>query len=61
MISDLKPPKTKNDLVKSIQTVPRMGFEVIEVKSYKDKPKVHRSLDKMVSRGPVSVIIVQEK
>jgi len=61
MISDRRKPKTKYDLIKSIQSVQRMEFDVIEVGSIRDRPKVTTTVDRRVSRGPVSVIIIQEK
>ena len=61
MLGKVQTPKTKQDLVKSIQAIPRMEFEVIEMNSQRDKQNVIRSLDKMVSKGPISVILIQEK
>lgn len=61
MLGKVQTPKTKQDLLKSIQAIPRMEFEVIEMGSPRDKQNVIRPLDKMVSKGPVSVILIQEK
>ena len=61
MLGKVQTPKTKQDLVKSIQAIPRMEFEVIDMGSQRDKQNVIRSLDKMVSKGPISVILIQEK
>jgi hypothetical protein len=61
MLGKVQTPKTKQDLVKSIKAIPRMEFEVIEMNSQRDKQNVIRSLDKMVSKGPISVILIQEK
>jgi len=60
MIGNLQAPKNKTDLVKSIQAIPRMDFEVVEMGSQRDKQNVIRPLDRMVSKGPVSVIIIRE-
>jgi hypothetical protein len=60
MLGKVQTPKTKQDLLKSIQAIPRMEFEVIEMGTQRDKQNVIRSLDKMVSKGPVSVIIIRE-
>jgi hypothetical protein len=61
MLGKVQTPKTKQDLVKSIQSIQRMEFEVIEMGSQRDKQNVIRSLDKIVSKGPISVILIQEK
>ena len=61
MLGKVQTPKTKQDLVKSIQAIPRMEFEVIVMGSPRDKQNVIRPLDKMVSKGPVSVTLIQEK
>lgn len=60
MIGNLQAPKNKTDLVKSIQAITRMDFEVVEMGSQRDKQNVIRPLDRMVSKGPVSVIIIRE-
>lgn len=60
MIGDVRLPKNKSDLVKSIQSIARMEFEVVEMGSQRDKQNVIRPLDRMVSKGPVSVIIIRE-
>lgn len=59
MIGEVRPPRSKTDLMKSIQSIPRMEFEVIEMGTQRDKPSVVRSLDRMVSKGPVSVIVLR--
>ena len=61
MLGKVQTPKTKQDLLKSIQAIPRMDFEVVEMGSQRDKQNVIRSLDRLVSKGPVSVILIQEK
>jgi hypothetical protein len=61
MLGKVQTPKTKQDLVKSIQSIPRMDFSVIEMGTQRDKQSVISSLDRMVSKGPVSVILIQEK
>jgi DNA helicase HerA-like ATPase len=61
MIGETKLPKTKQDLLRSIQSIPRMDFEVIEAGSIKDKSSVIKSLDRRLSKAPVSIILIQEK
>ena len=61
MISDKRTPKTKQDLIRSIQSIPRIEFDVIEVGSMRDKRSVTKSLDRWVSKGPISVVIIQQK
>ena len=60
VIGDVRKPKTKPDLIKSISSLPKIEFEVIEMGSQRDKQNVIRPLDRMVSKGPVSVIIIRE-
>lgn len=60
MIGDVRKPKTKPDLIKSISSLPKIEFEVIEMGSQRDRQNVIRPLDRLVSKGPVSVIIIRE-
>jgi len=60
MLGKVQTPKTKQELLKSIQSIARMEFEVVEMGSQRDKQNVIRPLDRMVSKGPVSVIIIRE-
>jgi hypothetical protein len=61
MIGETKLPKNKTDLLRSIQSIPRMDFEVIEAGSIKDKSSVIKPLDRRLSKAPVSIILIQEK
>jgi hypothetical protein len=61
MLGKVQTPKTKQDLVKSIQAIPRMEFEVIELTTARDKPNLTRTLDRRLSKGSLSVILIQEK
>jgi len=61
MIGEATQPKNKSELLRSIQSIPRMDFEVIEAGSIKDKESVIKSLDRRLSKAPVSIILIQEK
>ena len=61
MLGKVQTPKTKQDLVKSIQAIPRMEFEVIKLTTARDKPNLTRTLDRRLSKGSLSVILIQEK
>lgn len=61
MISNVRIPKSKSDLIKSVQSIQRMEFEVIEIGSQRDIKSINTPLNRLVSKGPVSVILIQEK
>ena len=61
MIGKTTQPKTKQDLVKSIQGINRMDFEVIEMASQRDKAELNRNLDRFIQKAPISVILIKEK
>lgn len=59
MISSTKSPKGKSELVKSITQLPsNTKFEVIEVYSMKDKPKVNKTFDNTMRKGPFTVLFI---
>lgn len=59
MIGEIKKPKTQQELIRSLQTKSKFEFEVIEVTSTSDRSKVTGLIDKMRTKGPVSVIVVR--
>jgi hypothetical protein len=61
MIGDVRVPKTKLELIKSIQSIQRLDFDVIETTNQSDRRTVITSLDKRLRSGSVSVILIQEK
>ena len=61
VIGDVRVPKTKIDLIKSLQTIPKMDFDVIEIGNVSDRRIVMNSLDRRLRNGSVSVILIQEK
>lgn len=61
MIGDVRVPKTKLELIKSIQSIQRVDFDVIETTNQSDKRTVITYLDKRLHSGSVSVILIQEK
>ena len=61
MIGDVRVPKTKIDLIKSLQSIPKIDFDVIETKNQTDRRTVMNSLDRRLRNGSVSVILIQEK
>lgn len=59
MIGEMKPMTTKSDLVRAIQALDRFDYEVVEVRSSIDKSRLTASLDRMLRRGPVSVVFIR--
>ena len=61
VIGDIRVPKTKIDLIKSLQSIPKIDFDVIEIGNVSDRRIVMNSLDRRLRNGSVSVILIQEK
>lgn len=60
MISSIKPPKNKSELVQSINRLPtNVKFDVIEVSSSTDKPSVIKVIDQYVRKGGFSVVFIE--
>ena len=59
MIGDYKKPKTKQELIRSLQNIQKLDFEVIELSSSKDKSQVTRFIDKHIPKEPISVILIK--
>ena len=60
MISSTTPPRSKSQLVQSINRLPtNVKFDVIEVLSPTDKPAVVRLIDTYIKKGNLSVIIIE--
>ncbi len=61
MIGDVRVPKNKTDLIKAIQSIRKMDFEVMETANQTDRRTVIATLDRRLRTGSVSVILIQEK
>ena len=60
MLSSIKQPKTKRDLVKSIQDLPNnIKFDVLEVSSSSDKQKVQRNVDTYLRKGGLTLVLIE--
>lgn len=60
MISTTKPPRTKSELVQSLNRLPNnVKFEVMEVSSSTYKPSVIKQIDQYLRKGPFSVILIE--
>lgn len=60
MISSTNSPKTKNQLVQSINKLPpNVKFEVVEVFSMKDKPTINKFYDRYMRKGHFSVMFIE--
>lgn len=61
MIGEFRKPRTKTELVQSINRLPtNVKFDVIEVSSSTDKSSVIKLIDQYVRKGNFSVILVGE-
>jgi len=62
MLSSISHPKTKHELVRSISNLPtNTKFSVIEVLGSQDKIKVNKSLEQLLRKGSVSVILIEDQ
>ena len=61
MIGKTTQPKNKSELLRSIQDIRSMDFEVIEVVSKQGKAELNRPLDRFIQKSPISVILIKEK
>ena len=61
MIGKTTQPKSKSELLRSIQDIRSMDFEVIEMASKQNKAKLNRTLDRFIQKAPISVILIKEK
>ena len=62
MLSSISQPKTKHELVRSISNLStNTKFSVIEVLGSQDKIKVNKSLEQLLRKGSVSVILIEDQ
>ena len=59
MLSQTIIPKTKNDLIKSIQNKTIKEMNVYEVSSQNDMKNVVKSIDSVLKRGSVSIVVIR--
>ncbi len=60
MISSTNQPKSKTELVRSINKLPpNIKFEVVEVFSMKDKPTINKFYDQYMRKGHFSVMFIE--
>lgn len=60
MISSTVYPKTKSELVRSIQSLTNPKFKVVEVFSNADQSEVDKQMKEWKRLGPYSVIFIKE-
>ena len=61
MLSKITTPKTKSELLKSIQTLKSPKIEVLEIWDRSDKTKLNQQFDKMIVKGHFSVIFLRSE
>ena len=60
MISSTNQPKSKTELVRSINKLPpNVKFEVVEVFSMKDKPTINKFYDQYMRKGHFLVMFIE--
>jgi len=60
MIPSTNKPKSKTELVRSINKLPNnVKFETIEVFSMKDKPTINKSFDNHIRKGHFTVLFIE--
>ena len=59
MLSQTIIPKTKNDLIKSIQNKTIKEMNVYEVSSQNDMKSIVKSIDSVLKRGSVSIVVIR--
>ena len=60
MLSKITTPKTKSELIKSLQSLRHPQIKVIEVMDQGDKSKVSSTFDRMISKGNFTIILIRE-
>ena len=59
MLSQTIIPKTKNDLIKSIQNKTIKEMNVYEVSSQNDMKSIVKSIDSVLKKGSVSIVVIR--
>lgn len=60
MISSTNNPKSKTELVRSINKLPsNVKFETVEVFSMKDKPTINKTFDNQIRKGHFTVLFIE--
>ena len=60
MLSLIKTPTNKSELIKSIQSISNPKIEVVDVFSRSDKRKLNQHFDKMIVKGHFSIVFITE-
>ena len=61
MLSKITTPKTKSELLKSIQNLRNPRIEALEVWDRSDKTKLNQQFDKMIVKGHFSVMFLRSE
>ena len=59
MLSQTIIPKTKNELIKSIQNKTIKEMNVYEVSSQNDMKSIVKSIDSVLKKGSVSIVVIR--
>ena len=59
MLSTVKPPKTKQELINQLQRKNPLKFEVLEYSDAQSKNKISKALEDASRKGTFTVLIIQ--
>jgi len=59
MLSTVKPPKTKQELINQLQRKNPLKFEVLEYSDVLSKSNISKALDKASKKGSFTVVIIE--
>jgi hypothetical protein len=61
MLSTVKMPKTKNELITALNAKQPLNYVILEGATVAEIAKMHQIIDKMLKKSQISIIIVSEK
>ena len=61
LLNELKIPKTKNELVKKLQTLKQLKFEIIDDVKRIDVLKIRNDMEKFIGNDEVCIILLKSK
>jgi hypothetical protein len=61
MLSTVKMPKTKNELIAALNAQQPLTYSIVECATIADNRMVHQTIDKMLRKSPISIIIVADQ
>lgn len=59
MIGEIKQPKTKQELIRSLQSKKNFNFKIFEINSSSDNYQITKFIKNLISESSFSVIIIK--